>query len=263
MTQKVITKIWLEEPTQESVFVAKSAFCHGFNVYDDMLGNCSWSQMLWLLLKGEPPSEKQNQIFNDIAMLVANPGPRDPSIHAAMCAGTGGSTNASALMSALAVGAGQKGGAREVFYLHKVWNSFNADIEQLISLVQPSKGPATIWPEFDELIGFDASAVSSPLLLKALTHFAKYTELPHTFWLNFNIEHLEEKLNAKANMQLLFSAISCDLGFNAEQAEMLYLMLRLPGAAAHALEQKELGPKHFPFFELDLQNDPEKKANNV
>jgi citrate synthase len=29
---------------------------------------------------------------------------------------------------------------------------------------------------------------------------------------------------------------------------MLYLLLRLPGAAAHALEQKQLGFKRFPFF---------------
>ncbi len=39
-----------------------------------------------------------------------------------------------------------------------------------------------------------------------------------------------------------------DLGLNAEQGEMLYLLLRLPGAAAHALEQKQVGFKRFPFF---------------
>lgn len=29
---------------------------------------------------------------------------------------------------------------------------------------------------------------------------------------------------------------------------MLYLLLRLPGAAVHALEQKRYGFKRFPFF---------------
>ena len=34
--------------------------------------------------------------------------------------------------------------------------------------------------------------------------------------------------------------------------EMLFLLLRLPGAAAHALEQQGLGHKRFPFYELEL-----------
>ena len=33
-------------------------------------------------------------------------------------------------------------------------------------------------------------------------------------------------------------------------------VLRLPGAAAHALEQQRQGFRQFPFFALDLQNDP-------
>jgi citrate synthase len=38
---------------------------------------------------------------------------------------------------------------------------------------------------------------------------------------------------------------------------MLHLLLRLPGAAAHALEQQELGHKKFPFYANDLQLDSE------
>ena len=39
---------------------------------------------------------------------------------------------------------------------------------------------------------------------------------------------------------------------------MLYLMLRLPGAAVHALEQEKLGWRRYPFFNdgLKLTNDP-------
>ena len=33
---------------------------------------------------------------------------------------------------------------------------------------------------------------------------------------------------------------------------MLYLLLRLPGAAAHALEQKQISHRNFPFFSLEL-----------
>ena len=37
---------------------------------------------------------------------------------------------------------------------------------------------------------------------------------------------------------------------------MLLLLLRLPGAAVHALEQKDIGHKNFPFFRVELENDP-------
>jgi len=39
---------------------------------------------------------------------------------------------------------------------------------------------------------------------------------------------------------------------------MLFLLLRLPGAAAHALEQKEHGWRKYPFFGdgLTLTDDP-------
>ena len=49
-----------------------------------------------------------------------------------------------------------------------------------------------------------------------------------------------------------------DLVMTPEQGDMLYLLLRLPGAAAHALEQKKYGWKKYPFFgpALKIQNDP-------
>jgi len=39
---------------------------------------------------------------------------------------------------------------------------------------------------------------------------------------------------------------------------MLFLLLRLPGAAVHSLEQKKLGWRKYPFFGdgLTLTNDP-------
>lgn len=45
---------------------------------------------------------------------------------------------------------------------------------------------------------------------------------------------------------------------------MLFLLLRLPGAAAHSLEQKKLGWRKYPFFgdKLTLTVDPGAKRTN-
>jgi citrate synthase len=49
-----------------------------------------------------------------------------------------------------------------------------------------------------------------------------------------------------------------DLEFTAQQAEMLFLLFRLPGAAVHALEQQDKGWRKFPFVGnmIHLDNDP-------
>jgi citrate synthase len=53
------------------------------------------------------------------------------------------------------------------------------------------------------------------------------------------------------------AAALTDLAFDPHQGEMLFLLMRLPGAAAHALEQQSQGFRKFPFFGLELQDDPD------
>jgi len=55
------------------------------------------------------------------------------------------------------------------------------------------------------------------------------------------------------------AAALSDLGFSPAEGEMLYLLLRLPGAAAHALEQQEQGYQRFPFYPVELLDDPATK----
>jgi citrate synthase len=72
-------------------------------------------------------------------------------------------------------------------------------------------------------------------------------------------------LEAAAGRPLAMSGVAaaafCDLGLPPEQGEMLYLLLRLPGAAAHALEQKRHDYRTFPFFRLDMENGSETEAS--
>ena len=108
--QEVIhTKIWREEPELDNPFAAKKCFCAGYDVYGDLLGKASWIEYLYLLFMLEKPTEQQAKLLETIAVTIANPGIRDHSVLAAMNAGVGGSTSASVLMAALAVGAGQYG----------------------------------------------------------------------------------------------------------------------------------------------------------
>ena len=53
--ETVNTRIWLEEPEPDNAFVARSARCHGYDVYGEMLGRASWAEMIFLLFRGERP----------------------------------------------------------------------------------------------------------------------------------------------------------------------------------------------------------------
>src|SRR5688572_10602944 len=149
-TAYLASRIWLEEPEPNNAFACRAAYCHGYDVYGEMLGNAGWVDMLYLLVKGEAPSRARAAALELLAVALANPGPRDASVHAAMCAGVGGSPAASALMAALAVGAGGSGGAREVFRAMQAWAACDKDIEAWRSRwteqATPHHEPIDVWP---------------------------------------------------------------------------------------------------------------------
>jgi citrate synthase len=64
------------------------------------------------------------------------------------------------------------------------------------------------------------------------------------------------ELEAAADCPLAMSGVAAaalvDLDLSPDQGEMMYLLLRLPGAAVHALEQHEYGWRNFPFFKDGL-----------
>ena len=73
-------------------------------------------------------------------------------------------------------------------------------------------------------------------------------------WLQSNLPSLEQAAGHPLSLIGVAAAAFADLGMSPEQGEMLFLLLRLPGAAAHALEQRALGHKRFPFYEIELES---------
>lgn len=257
-TERVRTRIWMEEPEPGNPFATQAAYCHGYDVFGQMVGAVRWVEMLYLLFRGEAPSAAQSRMLETMAVAIANPGPRDPAVHAAMCAGVGGSVAASALMAALAVGAGQYTGAREVFAAMQAWEACGTDIAAWRRFMEaPRADVASAWPACEHVSGFDlhASTTATPVLqtLQALCADGRPTRVA---WLMAHREALEALADAPLSMAGVAACALSELGFSPAQGEMLHLLLRLPGAAAHALEQTEYGHKNFPFFDLSLENDP-------
>jgi citrate synthase len=245
------TAIWDEEAEPDNPFVAVRSYCRGYDVFGELLGAISSSDYLYLLLRGELPAPASSTTLQILAVALANPGPRDPSVHAAMAAGVGGSTAASMLMAALAVGAGSQGGAREVF-----------DAMACLQGSAPPPRPTDIWPEPAATPGFSDQARQCPLPVRqTLARLTALLPEGRTADLHVRREALEAERGAPLALTGVVAAALTDLGFSAEEGEMLYLLLRLPGAAAHALEQKRQGFRHFPFFSQIVEDDPDARTN--
>lgn len=257
-TERIHTRIWLEEPEADNPFVTRAAYCHGYDVYGDLLGRARWVDMLYLLFKGDAPGERQAQLLEALALMLANAGPRDPAVHAAMAAGVSGSPAAAALMAALAVGAGQHTGAREVYLAMQCWADCGQDLAAWQQrLAAPLAQDSGIWPACEHPAGFDINATATPWpVLQALSRLSAFGVGHCLGWLQAGRAAIERAAGHPIGLSGVAAAAFVDLGFSPDEGEMLHLLLRLPGAAAHALEQGALGHKAFPFFALDLQDDP-------
>jgi len=258
-TDLIHTSIWLEEPEADNPFSARAAYCNGYDVYGEVLQQATYLEYLFLLFRGERPSAPVLRSLEILAIAIANPGPRDPSVHAAMSASVGGSPAAAALMAALAAGAGVSGGSREVYQAMQLWEQCGCAFEAWqTALDAPSGGgKMQVWPEAEHPPGFApyGRQCAQPVL-QTLAALSANVGNGCTRWLADNRDRLEAVADHPLAMPGVIAAALTDVGFTPTAGEMLSLLLRLPGAAAHALEQGENGYRRFPFFSLEISNDP-------
>ncbi len=249
------SKIWQEEAEPDNPFAAQKAYCCGYDVYGEMLGQARWVEMLYLLFHQEPPTSRQADMLETLAVALANPGPRDASVHAAMCGGVGGSPAAACLMAALGVGAGELSGGREIFFAMNGWVACKTDLNAWHDWFHsPKIMPGSIWPAPEHAPGFDPHGVRVAGIVKdTLSSLVYYEVGSYLPWLEKNYSALELSTGQSLTLSGVAAAAFSDLGFTPDQGEMLYLLLRLPGAAAHALEQRDYGHKKFPFGRMKLE----------
>lgn len=271
MTEKppiFYSNIWQEEAEADNPFAAKACYSHGYDVYGELLHKASWFEYLLLQFTGEKPSTQQTQLLERVAVAIANPGIRDASVRAAMNSGVSRATHAATLMAALAIGAGQYGGSHEVYLCIQRWQQCGLDTEKWLSqlMIQDDGQQTDIWLAIEHIAGFDPHGESCPTpVLQTLALLATIKSDGALMWLQNHRLMLEQEVGYPLAMSGVIAAAFYDVGLDEHQASMLYLMLRLPGAAAHALEQRGVGWKKFPFVgnQIELTDDPQAQQTAV
>lgn len=259
---KFKTAIWKDVSTPDNEFLAHKSYCYGYDVYGEVLGQASFSEYILTLFLGNKPKPEQVYLFDCMAVAVANAGPRDIAVRAAMNSGVGGAPAAANLMSFLAVASGNYQGSHELVQLVNWFHEFDLDSGKWIeALKNPNSGRTRedIWDKFEHPPGFLPHAVHASNNTKNFLALKGRSEsYPVIRWLSHNLDYFERSLGMALGINFVVAACFYQIGFCAEKAELCNLIMRLPGAAVHSLEAKQQGWKQFPFFgqQIELQNDP-------
>ncbi len=219
---------------------------------EELIGNVSFAQMIWLMLRGELPGEGQARLLDIALMSAVDHGPQAPSIAVARMAATCGVGLNNALASAVNVLGDVHGGAGEqamAFYL-----SIQQRQQQGIPLDQATKESLDSYfaeqgkfvpgfghrfhpidPRAPRLLAMVDEAAQSGVVSGEFAAIARQVER--------EIAHRKGK-TIPMNIDGATAVIYAELGFPAPLARGLFCLSRSVGILAHAWEQTEQGGRN-------------------
>ncbi|MCE5194996.1 MAG: hypothetical protein LLF28_06015 [Nitrospiraceae bacterium] len=259
VAEKIKTRIWFDIPADKiDRFYSKKSLCHGYDFYNDLLGKLSWTELFFLLLKGELPSKKQSAVLDLVMTSIINPGPRDWSTQAAMTSGVTKTTVGNALLTGLAVLQGRYNGALHVEKAMEMLSE-GLDILKKTNLKNLYKILGKKHPDFP---GYGLYYTKQDARAKRLIQLIKkdHSTGKHLI-LAIKLEPLLAK-NKKIRLTLqgVVSAVFLDLGFSPQEGHGIFLIASAPGLLAHLIEQRQKNWNEYPFYDPPEYKNPVKKT---
>jgi citrate synthase len=233
---KIATRIWSEIPSQENPYIAENCRCHGYDV-NELIRYCSFSDVLYLLLRGELPSAEQRKLFNSALVALINPGPRHPATRAAMNAGVGKTDTAHILPISLSIlGGSHLGGVEVEASMRFIKKHSRKDPEETANELfttanRPDEGDWHIAPGFGTRFG--GVDIVQERQAHALLEMSGSSECLR--WGNAFAETIKS-YNMGWLSTGVAAAVFTDLGFLPRAGAGLFQIASAPGLLAHGLE---------------------------
>ncbi len=228
----------------------KIRYC-GYPV-EELIGNISFSQMIWLLLRGELPNRAQAKLLDTALMSAVDHGPQAPSIAIARMAATCGVGLNNAIASAVNVlgdvhgGAGEQ--AMELFYRIKrrIAHTDSFETAAAAELDTVLESESRFVPGYGHR--FHPVDPRAPRLLELVDQTADRCLIDAEF---ADIARAVEKSLAQRKGKLIplnidgaTAVIYASLGFAPPLARGLFCLSRSVGILAHAWEQTQQGGRN-------------------
>lgn len=244
--QRISTAIWKETADADNPYQVTEARCHGYE-HMALVNNRRFSDVLFLMFKGELPGAEQADLFEKLLVSVIHPGPRHDACRAAMNAAVTKTNVSHVLPLALNVFSGEFLGSHEVFnamkFLERNLEQDPGECAENLANGASVEGDRSPAPGFGSMFG--SRDPYSQLLANNLLADAQ----PGVYltWAQSFVSALADR-DCGWRVAGLFAAVMKDLGFDAYQGEMIFQIASAPGIAAQAAEKFGKPITEMPFI---------------
>lgn len=219
---------------------------------EQLIGNVSFAQMIWLMLRGELPAPREGELLDAALMAAVDHGPQAPSIAIARMAATCGVGLNNAMASAVNVLGDVHGGAGEqaVALYHDIARREDEGLTLADAVTAGLAEYRDLHGKFVSGFGhrFHPIDPRAPRLLELVDQAAKDGVVSGRF--AAIARAVEQKLGegrAKPipmNIDGATAVIYAELGFPAPLARGLFCLSRSVGILSHAWEQTQQGGRN-------------------
>ena len=193
-----------------------------------------FSIAIWLILKGERPSENESEIFNTILSSSIDHGVGNPSTVSARTVQSGGNEmNASVAGGVLALGDKHGGAIEECMKILKSEKTSEQIVEEYLEEGKRIPG-----------LGHKVYADEDPRAQKILDKAEKLDIASENVEKIREIREIleEEKIDLVINVDGAISAVLSDLNWDHKLGKGIFIIARTPGLVAHVHEEMEEKP---------------------
>ena len=216
----------------------------------DLIGNLSFSEMIWLMLRNEKPKLDEVKLLEAALVASVDHGPQAPSIASARMAVTCGLGLNGAMGTAVHMLDDVHGGAGQqlVDLLYKISENEelnDKDMEEFLGVYCKEVNPYV--PGFGHRFHKPVDP-RAPRLMSLVEGAKKNGVVKGNFMkIALQIERVLEKMKCKSvpmNIDGATAVIYAELGFESELARGLFCLARSVGAMAHGYEQMQQGGRN-------------------
>ncbi len=234
---------------------------------EDLIGNVSFPQMIWLMVRGDLPSDAQARLFEAALVAGVDHGPQAPSIAAARMAATCGVGLNNAMATAVNMLGDVHGGAGE--QCAELYYDIAARMDAGAALNDAVRDGLDSWREtYGKIVSGFGHRFHKPVDPRAPRLMQLVRDAAAEGTVSGRFADIGEEVQAELgrqrggrpiamNIDGATAVIFCELGFPAPLSRGLFCLSRSVGILAHAWEQMGQGgrnkgpmpPNYLPFYE--------------
>ncbi|MCP4633846.1 MAG: citryl-CoA lyase, partial [candidate division Zixibacteria bacterium] len=211
----------------------------GIRGYDvtQLMGNKSFADTIFLVLKGELPTPEESQMFEAILTSSVDHGVTPPSVLGARTVASGGNTlNAAVAGGVLVIGDSHGGAIEQCAKFLQEWAVKDGDVESLaVQLVDDFIANKRRLPGYGHrLHDIDPRTVRLFEIAKKLDFSGRHIELAVAVQKRFaEVKGKSLPINVDGGI----AAVISDMGFDWRLGKGFFIISRVPGLVAHIYEE--------------------------